>query len=109
MSTWGSLGKDHPGWADKQALNQGGTQGRVASGRALSRVDFIVTNVSRAAERVVALFNKQWIKKGNGRARSIGHAKRPATNTNGSSVKPGNSLRYASTSVLIRGIADETR
>jgi hypothetical protein len=46
-------------------------QGRVASGRAISRVGFIVTNMARPAEDVVALYNKrgtceQWIKEGKG-------------------------------------------
>ena len=47
----------------------GRRQGRVASRRALSRVGFIVTNLRRPAERVVAFYNKrgtceQWIKEG---------------------------------------------
>jgi hypothetical protein len=46
-------------------------QGRVASRRTLSRAGFIVTNMSRPAERVVAFYNKrgtceQWIKEGKG-------------------------------------------
>src|SRR3981189_2928926 len=48
----------------------GRRQGRIASGRTL-RVGFIVTNMARAAENVVAFYNKrgtceQWIKEGKG-------------------------------------------
>ena len=47
----------------------GHRQGRVASGRAFPRVGFVVTNLSRPAERVVAFYNQrgtaeQWIKEG---------------------------------------------
>jgi hypothetical protein len=50
---------------------EGYRHGRVASRRTLSRVGFIVTNMSRPAERVVAFYNKrgtceQWIKEGKG-------------------------------------------
>src|SRR6266481_461499 len=50
---------------------EGYRQGRVASRTTLSRVGFIVTNMSRPAERVVAFYNKrgtceQWIKEGKG-------------------------------------------
>jgi hypothetical protein len=43
----------------------------VASRRALSRVGFVVTNLARPAERVVAFYNQrgtaeQWIKEGKG-------------------------------------------
>src|ERR1700730_5747191 len=49
----------------------GDRQGRVASGKLYPRAGFIVTNMSRPAERVVAFYNKrgtceQWIKEGKG-------------------------------------------
>ena len=49
----------------------GGCEGRVASGRALPRVGFIVTNLARPAERIVAFYNhrgtcEQHIKEGKG-------------------------------------------
>ena len=50
---------------------RGDRQGRVASGQVYPLVGFIVTNLSRPAERVVAFYNKrgtceQWIKEGKG-------------------------------------------
>ena len=57
------------------------SEGRMASGRGLPTVGFIVTNLARSAERLVDFYNQrdmveQWIKEG--RVRSNGRARRAA-------------------------------
>src|SRR4029077_13434433 len=62
-----------PGRLMEQAAPSGG-QGRVAPRELYPRVGFIVTNLTRPAERVVAFYNhrgtcEQWIKEGRGAVR----------------------------------------
>jgi len=57
------------GCAQAPLFRRAARQGRVACGELYPRVGFIVTNLTRPAERVVAFYNKhgsceQWIKEG---------------------------------------------